>query len=202
MVGAGGKAGGNGGSVGALPLSPQRRRLRGRNGGADFRRARAFVLRVKQRFEPNTQPAWGGERPQQPQKKEGEEGAEDDEPSKQLAGRRRGREEEDGAHAGGSGSVYRAFLAVLRDFMAEEAAVAARAQGQGPAEEEAAWAGLSRRVLERVLPLFEGHPDLVQGFCYFLPECLRVRGFGACVSGCLCLCAGASGLGNISLTGD
>lgn len=117
-------------------------RLRLRNGGADFRRARAFVLRVKQRFEPHTP----------------------------LAHQQGGEEE----------SVYRAFLEVLRDFVAEEELDGAE---ETEAEAEEAWVRLSRRVLERVLRLFEGHPDLVQGFCYFLPECLRV---GGCVLyGCL-----------------
>lgn len=116
-------------------------RLRLRNGGADFRRARAFVLRVKQRFEPHTPLA---------HEQEGE----------------------------GSSSVYRAFLEVLRDFVAEEELEDGK---QAEAEAEEAWARLSRGVLERVLRLFEGHPDLVQGFCYFLPECLRVGG-SVCVT--------------------
>ena len=196
------------------------RRLRRRNGGADFRRARAFVLQVKQRFEPTpyyttvsaSGPAgeppqqqhssaqgivaaastaagsrWRGreehEQQQQQQQQAGEEeeaaGPPSSSPSSSSVPQAGGGEEEAGPSS--TSSVYRAFLGVLRDFVAEEAVALARADASETpdeaAEAEAAWARLSRRVLERVLGLFEGHPDLVQGFCYFLPECLRVRVF-------------------------
>jgi hypothetical protein len=151
------------------------RRLRRRNGGADFRRARAFVLRVKQRFEP---PYASALEQQHHHSAQGIPAA-----AAGAGGSRRRARGEEGRQPQPQqqqpqSSVYRAFLGVLRDFVADEAAALATADASESeveaAEAEAAWACLSRRVLERVLELFEGHPDLVQGFCYFLPECLRV----------------------------
>ncbi|TFJ83232.1 hypothetical protein NSK_005450 [Nannochloropsis salina CCMP1776] len=37
------------------------------------------------------------------------------------------------------------------------------------------WTASSRAVFHRVLHLFRGHPDLLQGFSYFLPACLQAE---------------------------
>lgn len=46
--------------------------------------------------------------------------------------------------------------------------------------------GLRGTVLSRVMELFEGHPDLVDGFLFFLPDSLQVCML--CIDGQPCCC--------------